>query len=158
MKHWLFILTALLLLSFTGKKELINVKSFGWLEGSWGMKTKRGTITEAWKITHDSLMVGNSKMINLNGEERILENLELVFSGGQYYYVSAVNGQNGGEQVKFTITSYNEKSFVAENPQHDFPKRITYNLINNDSIHAFIDGGPAMPDKKSNFHYSRIKD
>lgn len=122
------------------------------------MKTKRGTITETWKANNDSSMLGNSKMVSLTGEERVLENLELVFSGGHYYYVSAVNGQNGGEQVSFTITSYSEKNFVAENLQHDFPKRITYNLINKDSIHAFIDGGPAMPDKKSNFHYSRIKD
>lgn len=158
MKHWLSILTALLLLSFTVKNESINVKPFGWLEGNWSMKTKRGTITETWKPNHDSSMLGNSKMINLNGDEKILENLELVFSEGHYYYVSAVNGQNGGEQVRFTITSYNEKSFVAENPQHDFPKRITYNLVNKDSIHAFIDGGPAMPDKKSDFHYSRIKE
>ena len=43
------------------------------------MKTKRGTITERWKANHDSSMLGNSKMINLNGDEKILEKLELFF-------------------------------------------------------------------------------
>lgn len=158
MKHWLSILTALLFFSFTVKNELFNVKPFGWLEGSWSMKTKRGTITEIWKANHDSSMLGNSKIVSLTGEERGLENLELAFTNGNYYYISRVNGQNDGEAVKFKITSYTKKGFVAENPEHDFPKRITYNLINEDSIHAFIDGGPAMPEKKSGFNYSRLKD
>ena len=156
MKQIFFAVVICLFFSFTFKKEDNTVNPFSWLEGSWSMKAKRGTITESWKANHDSSMLGSSKMISLTGGETVLENLELAFTGGNYYYISRVNGQNDGKAVKFKLTSCNEKEFVAENPEHDFPKRITYQLINKDSIHAFIDGGPAMPDKKSDFHYSRI--
>lgn len=158
MKYFLSIATTVLLLSFCIKEKVLNVKVFSWLEGSWVMKTKRGAIIESWKAGNENLMQGNSKMVNATGEDRVMETLELIYGDGNYYYVSAVIGQNNGQTVKFKISSYNEKNFVAENPEHDFPKRITYNLINKDSIHAFIDGGPSMPDKKSDFNYSRVKE
>ena len=158
MKYFLSIAIAALLLSFVIKEKESGVKIFSWLEGSWTMKTKRGAIIESWKTGNENLMQGNSKMVNASGDEKIMENLELIYAEGNYYYISAVNGQNNGQSIKFKLSSYNEKGFVAENPEHDFPKRIAYNLINKDSIHAFIDGGPSMPDKKSDFYYSRVKE
>ena len=130
---------------------------FSWMEGSWTMKTKRGAIMESWHTKNDNTMMGESLMVSTTGQSKVTENLELVFEQGTYYYVSAVNGQNNGKAVRFKITSHWEKGFVAENPEHDFPKRITYTLITTDSIHAFIDGGLLMPDKKSDFYYSRYK-
>lgn len=153
----LLVTACLLVLQSIAGKEDRNIQPFQWLEGSWSMKVKRGTITESWKMNGDQSLAGNSKMTSLSGEERVLENLELVFSEGTYYYVSTVNGQNDNKAVRFKITSYSEKGFVAENPEHDFPRRITYRRITDDSVHAFIDGGPQLPDKKSDFYYSRIK-
>lgn len=156
MKNALFAIVVVLFLSFTVNKEK-NVSPFRWLEGSWTMKVKRGMITETWQANNDSSLLGISKMITLAGDERVMENLELMYTAGNFYYVSTVCGQNNNQPVSFVITSYSEKSFVAENPEHDFPRRIGYTLVNKDSIHAFIDGGPAMPDKKSDFYYSRTK-
>ncbi len=154
MKRLFVVMIALFLLSFTCSQDG-TIKQFSWLEGGWTMKTKRGAIIEWWQTKNDSLMTGSSKMAGLNGDEKMLETLELIFTSGSYYYVSRVSGQNNGEAVWFKITSYSEKGFVAENPEHDFPKRITYDLVNKDSIHAFIDGGPALPGKKSDFYYTR---
>jgi hypothetical protein len=45
--------------------------------------------------------------------------------------------------VKFKLTSHDGKSFVAENPQHDFPKLIRYKFIkkdDNDVLDAAIEG------------------
>lgn len=156
MKQLHFVMPVLMLaLLFVNAEK--NVEPFRWLEGTWSMKMKRGTIIETWQKVNDSSLVGSSKMSALSGDERVLENLELVYTSGIYYYVSAVNGQNNNQPVRFRITSYSEGGFVAENPEHDFPKRITYQLINKDSVHAFIDGGPQQPEKKSDFYYSRTK-
>lgn len=156
MKNALFAIAMALFLSFIVNKEK-NVSPFRWLEGSWTMKVKRGTITETWQANNDSSLLGNSKMKTLAGEERIMENLELIYTAGNYYYVSTVSGQNNNQPVSFLITSHSEKSFVAENPEHDFPRRVSYTLVNKDSIHAFIDGGPQQPEKKSDFYYTRTK-
>ena len=149
----------LLLLSVAFIKKPGNkMEKFDWLKGSWTMKMKRGTIMESWHPYNDSMMLGESIMVSLTGQSNVLENLKLSYQSGTYYYISKVKGQNNEQEVKFRITSHSENGFVAENPEHDFPKRITYQLVNKDSIHAFIDGGPSMPDKKSDFYFSRMKD
>ena len=133
------------------------MQSFRWMLGSWKMETKRGAIMETWIHVNDSTMAGESFMVKLTGGTVQLENVQLLYRNEEYFYIPVAKGQNNEQPVSFRITSHNETGFVAENPEHDFPKRITYELVNKDSVHAFIDGGPAMPDKKSDFYYSRIK-
>jgi hypothetical protein len=156
-KFFLLSIIAFSLLAFTGNSEN-KMQSFKWLEGSWVMKKKNGgAIMESWFPHNDSTLIGESMSFSVTGHSKVLENLELAYKSGAYYYISKVNGQNNNQEVSFKITSFSEKGFVAEKPDHDFPKRITYHLINKDSIHAFIDGGPAMADKRSDFYYSRYK-
>ena len=159
MRNIFFVLAfAIIAMSFLKKQPETKVDSFKWMLGSWTMKKKNGsTIMEGWDKINDSTLGGESLNISMTGQSKVLENLTLAYRNGTYYYFSQVTGQNNGESVKFKITSHSENGFVAENPEHDFPKRITYNLINKDSIHAFIDGGPSQPDKKSDFYYSRYK-
>ena len=135
-----------------------QMNSFNWLQGSWQMQTRRGIITEKWAVANDSTLAGESKMTRADGTEIPLEKIELAFRKGNYYYIPTVRNQNGQQAVEFKITSHSETGFVAENPQHDFPKRITYTLVNKDSIHAMIDDGAAAPVKKSDYYYSRKKD
>jgi hypothetical protein len=133
-----------------------NVSQFNWLFGSWAMKETDGIVTEQWKPVNDSLMEGSSDFIK--GDSTIpFEKIKLLRREENFYYAAQAAGQNDGQPVEFKLTSFSDTGFVAENPQHDFPKRITYRLVNQDSIHAFVDGGPAMPEKKSDFYYSRNK-
>jgi hypothetical protein len=138
---------------FTANK----IQSFNWLIGSWKMNTKRGTIHEKWNAFNDSTLSGESSIKRSTGETVLQEKLELAFRGKDYFYIPTTQGQNNRLPVLFRITSYSEKGFVAENPEHDFPKRIIYNRVNSDSIHAYIDGGTDQPDKRADFYYSRIK-
>lgn len=155
---FLIMIIAFSLLAFTKKNNGNKMQTFKWMEGSWVMKKKNGgSIMESWFPATDSLMVGESMSFSTTGQAKILENLKLAYQSGTYYYISRVPGQNNNQEVAFTITSHSGKGFVAEKPDHDFPKRITYQLITKDSIHAFIDGGPSLPDKKSDFYYSRYK-
>ena len=101
-------------------------------------------------------MQGKSVFVKNETDSTVLENIMLTYRDNKYYYIPTAKGQNDNKPVSFEITFFNEKGFVAENPEHDFPKRITYQLINTDSIHAFIDGGAAMPEKKGDFYFSRI--
>ena len=142
---------------FEKKHTSTKLDSIKWVIGSWITKTKQGTIIESWSIKNDSSYLGKSVLVKAHGGPDILENLELVSRNRELFYLSRVNGQNNNQQLKFKITFFNDSKFVAEKPDHDFPKRITYSLINKDSIHAYIDGGPAMPEKKSDFYFSRYK-
>lgn len=133
------------------------ISEFNWLNGSWKMNTKKGVIIESWIAFDDSTMHGKSIMVK-NGIDSVqLETIALMYRNSNYYFIPTAEGQNNNKAIAFKITSFDENSFVAENPEHDFPKRIVYRKINSDSIHAFIDGGSSMPEKKSDFYYSRIK-
>lgn len=131
--------------------------SFQWMAGSWKMETKRGMIMETWISSNDSTLAGESIRVNLTGGTDLLEKIQLVYRNHAYYYIPVAQGQNKNKPVSFKITKFTDTGFVAENPEHDFPKRITYQLENRDSLHAVIDGGPLQPEKKSDFYYSRIK-
>jgi hypothetical protein len=120
------------------------------------MKEKEGIVTEDWKLVNDSLMEGSSDFIK--GDSTIpFEKIKLFIRSDDFYYEAKAVGQNNEQPVEFKLTSFSDTGFVAENPMHDFPKRITYRLVNKDSIHAFVDGGAALPDKRSDFYYRKEK-
>ncbi len=152
-----FMLLVISICFSAGEMHASKLESFNWLLGSWQMQKKSGILTESWKQSNDSTFEGNSYLIKTTGEKMLLENVQLVNRGQQFFYIPTTANQNNQQPVSFTITSHNNESFTAENPQHDFPKRIIYTLINKDSLHAVIDGGPGMPQKKSTFYYSRQK-
>lgn len=152
----LFVFTLVGFISIADKKHN-ELDKFKWMDGNWKMSTKRGTIIEFWKTMNDSTKQGESRFIKNEMDTTLLETISLVYRKQEYFYIPVAKGQNNNDAVPFTITTFSENGFVAENPEHDFPKRITYQLVNQDSIHAYIDGGPSMPEKKSNFYYSRIK-
>lgn len=136
--------------------KLKTVNQFSWLNGHWSMPTGDGTVTEEWKTINDSLMEGKSDFVK--GDSVIpFETIRIFRRGVDFYYEAKAAGQNNEQPVEFKLSSFSDSGFVAENPDHDFPRRITYRLINKDSIHAFVDGGPQQPDKKSDFYYSRAK-
>lgn len=153
------ILFSALLLSGCGDKkkgiqETVNL--FNWLNGDWVMKEGDGIVSEQWKNINDSLMEGSSDLIKADSVIPF-EKIRLFRRNNEFYYEAKAAGQNNEQPVEFRLTSISDTGFVGENPQHDFPKRITYKLVNKDSIHAFVDGGPQQTDKKSDFYYSRNK-
>jgi hypothetical protein len=160
MKLILFAFASTLFLFACVERKHSNSKTvnlFSWLNGNWSMTTDDGTVTEEWKTINDSLMEGKSDFVKADSVIPF-EKIRLFRRDTSFFYEAKAAGQNNEQPVEFKLSSFTDSGFIAENPQHDFPKRITYRLVNKDSIHAFVDAGPSMPDKKSDFYYSRKKD
>ena len=145
-----------LLSAFIEKKDENKMQSFKWLIGSWTMNTNRGAIMETWIQLNDSTISGESIFIKITGGTEQREKLRFIYSNKEYFYCVTFLGQNNNEEIKFRITSFADSSFVSENLQHDFPRRIIYKLTNKDTIHAVVDDGE-IPKKKFDFFYSRYK-
>jgi hypothetical protein len=139
------------------KNPADKLKSFRWLIGSWAMQTKDGVIAEKWKAGNDSILTGKSALIKNDTTIIPSENLEFAYRDNNYYYIVTWLQRSNQQPVAFIITSFSDTGFVAENQQHQFPKRIIYQLINNDTIHAWIDAGPEKPEKRADFYYARKK-
>jgi hypothetical protein len=118
---------------------------FEWLVGKWKVKDK--PVFEIWKKGNDEqTLLGVSFRIQ-GADTVITERISLTFSEGYYHYIPAV--AENKEPVDFTITSYDEKSFIAVNPLHDFPKLIRYTIVRKvegDFLEAAIEGnGKVIP-------------
>ncbi len=127
------------------------------LEGSWKTETSRGAIYEEWKKESATLMKGKSYKLK-DADTLLLENISLRRNGKDVFYIPVTINQNNQKPVKFKMASSVNNKFVFENPAHDYPKRIVYEIVNADSVHAFIDDGNDASGKRMHFYYSRIKE
>jgi hypothetical protein len=153
MKKTIAVVLSICLVAFTNKNNFTELHIF---EGSWQMKTAKSTIGEIWTKTNDHVLT--SKAYYINGTDSIVyENVVLSKVGNDIFYTVTAANENNAQPVAFKLTSALNKKFVFENPTHDFPKRIVYEFINQDSIHAFIDDGKEASAKRSDFNFKRIK-
>ena len=135
-----------------------KMESFKWLIGSWSMSNKSEVIMETWVPMSDTSFEGESTKYNKRTTETVpLEKIRLVCRNNEYFYIPVAQGQNKNQPTEFKITSFNKKGFTAENPAHDFPKRISYVLTRKDSLHAFVDGDPSKSTKRLDYYYARVK-
>lgn len=139
MQKLLFIFS--LLAGFTSAAQQSD--PFSWLIGQWN-RTGMSPGKEAREIWNVENGVLKGMGISLkNGDTTFVEKLSIRQIDGQYYYIADV--PQNPEPVKFKITEMRSGFFLAENPEHDFPKAIRYEL-NNDRLEAEISGnGQVIP-------------
>ena len=155
MKNQLLLIISLTLLFAFAPMQNDNKNTFkklSGLEGTWAMPTKRGTIIiEEWKKVDDNYL--QSRGMIIKGTDTIItERVALRNTEAGIFYTSTVDDQNNKQPVPFKLSSENKNAFVFENAEHDFPKRIVYELISADSLHAYVDGGVKEPNKRQGFY------
>lgn len=106
-----------------------------WLAGCWQSRGNRQTL-EMWMPPAGGLMLGASRTM-IGGVVREYEQLVIKAENGTLVYTATPSGQ---QTASFTATSVTDTSFVVENPQHDFPQRISYRRLGADSLIAQIEG------------------
>jgi 2-iminobutanoate/2-iminopropanoate deaminase len=125
------------------------------LTGTWTMINKKGNLMgETWKKKNDYSMIGKSYMVK-GADTTILETVDLLQDGTDMFYIPVAFGQNDDKPVRFKLTSCTGTVYTFENPAHDFPKRIVYNFISNNELHAYIDDG--SENKRQHYHYKKQK-
>lgn len=108
-----------------------------WLTGNWQKRSAKGVLTETWQKKDDSTMVGQSYFI-AGTDTLSFENVTLEQRNGKVSYVPVVKDQNNGQAVYFTLTHSTDSSLVFENMEHDFPQKISYTWLANDSLVAEV--------------------
>jgi hypothetical protein len=127
-----------------------------WLVGKWQNNTPKGVLSEVWRVKNDSTYAGRSSFVV--GKDTVSsETVELALRGGKLLYIPTVKNQNGGQSVTFTEKTVTDFEMVFENPEHDFPQRITYTHMSGDSLVAVISGMADGREKSVKFPMQRIK-
>ena len=153
-KTLIAIIAMLSLSAFINSDSGKTFKKLYALQGTWKMITKRGTIIcEEWKKVDNNYLQNRGYIIKGN-DTIVTERVALTNTKEGILYTSTVEDQNNKQPVAFKMTGSENNTYVFENPEHDFPKRIVYKLVTADSLHAYVDDGTETG-KKQNFYYKR---
>lgn len=120
MGRFLLILIGLICLQCRTSPE----ERFMWLIGTWKLEGREAY--ETWRIAEQSpALIGKAFRIQA-GDTVVTETITLDYFDGSFHFIPDVAGDQG--PIDFVITTTEGDSFIAENPQHDFPKVIQYSL------------------------------
>lgn len=132
---------AMLCYSLTAAAQ-VNPDNFNYLYrlvGVWSMRTPQSVITEQWERVNDSTLQGRTWRI-IGKDSSLQETMQLVRSRDAIYYIPTIRDQNNGQPVSFKLRVLKLVGFIAENPAHDFPKKITYRWKDEDHLDAKVEG------------------
>ncbi len=114
-----------------------------WLASSWvGTRGSSGTtsIEERWSPPLGGAMLGVSRTVS-RGKMSEFEYLRIIERDGGLVYVAQ---PGGGSPTEFVLTELSKTRAAFDNPRHDYPKRIVYELSADGGLTAtigFIKGG-----------------
>ena len=130
-------LVALIFVFLSLSEAKAQLHDFTWLIGRWKLGDEN--TYEVWKQADDGLV---GEAFEIRGRDTIItEVVSLKFHNNAYHYIPDIAGDQPA--IDFLITSSDDTGFVAENPVHDFPKKIIYQYITLDKeerINAVIEG------------------
>lgn len=120
-----------------------TIGDLAWLAGDWvGTRGTSGTTTieERWGPPLGGSMLGVSRTVS-RGTMSAFEYLRVVEREGGLIYIAQ---PNGGAATEFVLSEFTATRAVFDNPRHDYPKRIVYELTPEGGLSAtigFMKGG-----------------
>jgi len=144
-----FIMSSCLLANGQSNSEFAH-----WLASTW--KNTAFNHTETWKQEGNTLQ-GHG--LAMEGNDTLFyERLEINLDVNPMVYTSWVKGQNNGSGIKFKLTEATDTSWLFENPQHDFPKKIQYTKIGEAIMYARVSGHENKMPREEHFYFIRKED
>ena len=138
MKGCFGILVFLLLVFSSGTVISQEVPFPDFLAGLWQVEGRQ--TFEDWEIVDSGHLKGIGYELK-NGMRKDLEILALGYKAGVLTYTAIVAGQNEGKAIDFPLASYHDRTYIFENPDHDFPQKISYRLAALDTLKVRVSGG-----------------
>lgn len=136
--------------SFAAEKP--RVSKLGWMSGCWEARSTRRLVEEQWMVPRGGLTLGMSRTVR--GDTLVeYEVLRMEEHGDSLFYIANPVRQS---QAMFLATSSTDSSAVFENPNHDFPKKISYLLVGSDSLIARVEGELSGKNRALEFRYLRV--
>jgi hypothetical protein len=112
------------------------IGDLAWLAGAWvGTRSSGSSIEERWTPPLGGAMLAVSRTVNTSGKMNAFEYLRIVErDGGLVYFAQP----GGAKATEFVLTELGDKRAVFENPRHDYPNRIVYELSAEGGLSATI--------------------
>jgi len=119
-----------------------SIADLGWLAGDWvGKRSSGSSIEERWSPPLGGTMLAVSRSVNASGKLVGFEYLRIIEREGGLVYIAQPGGKTATE---FVLTEHTASRAVFDNPRHDYPKRIVYELSSEGVLSAttgYMKGG-----------------
>ena len=131
------------------------VDRLGWLAGSWRLE-KGGRVTdEQWMVPGAGVMLGMERTL-IRGrfvEQQFLQIRE--GPGGDVFYMAQSSGR---KETVYHLTANADNTAVFENPEEEYPRKITYTLQGDGTLLLVFEGVETDgQDKRTEFLYQPFK-
>jgi len=128
---WLAFLTAVIELGAHTASDDLHLSNLSWIAGCWSHDN--GRTTETWVETSGNLLFGHAVTMH-EGRVIAFEDLRIEMTAQGISYTAS---PNGNKPVTFYSVIIGANLIVFENPDHDFPQRISYQR-NEDTLFASV--------------------
>ncbi|HLO98543.1 MAG TPA: DUF6265 family protein, partial [Fimbriimonas sp.] len=118
------------------------IADLSWIAGAWvGARPSGTTFEERWSQPKGGAMLATSRTVNTSGKMVAFEFLRIVEKDGGLVYIAQ---PGGAAPTEFVMTEFSSTRAVFDNPRHDYPKRIVYELTADGGLTAttgYMKGG-----------------
>jgi hypothetical protein len=132
-----------------------TIGDLSWLAGAWvGKRSSGSSIEERWSPPRGGAMLAVSRTVNTSGKMNAFEYLRIVERDGGLVYIAQPGGAKATEFVLTElVTEKGSRRAVFDNPRHDYPKRIRYELSSEGVLSATV--GYAKGGTPGRFEFKR---
>lgn len=124
-----------------------------WLSGSWSMEGDGRTVEEFWTPVSNGRMTGYGKTM-LKGKVTERESMSIEKGpAGVLVFKAKPERQSA---ATFTLVTADDRSLTFADMKHDFPQRIVYRRLSEDSLYAAIEGTVNGKNRLIEFRYRRV--
>ncbi len=149
-KFFLFLLTVIVIAGCAVEKDIQKIH---WLQGEWQSIGQDGMLVENWTVNKDNSLTGHNYTLEL-GDTTFSEQVEIGSKNENIYFSVLV--YKSTVPVNFKLIELSDTEMVFEDSLHDFPQRIVYKLVSNDSLYARIEGIVDGKKASEEFFYKKV--
>ena len=115
----------------------VTIDRLAWLSGCWASDEDRAGSEEHWMQPSGGTMLGMNRTVRY-GETVAFEFIRIYENEGKSLTLMASPSQQAS--ASFQLSSIGPGEVVFENPDHNFPQRIIYRLVEPDRLLGRIEG------------------
>jgi hypothetical protein len=143
----------LLGLLVAGPAQAQTVDQVAWLAGCWASERGEAGSGEQWMAPAGGTMFGVGR--TLRGGRTVEHEFMQIRAGadGKLVFIALPSGQR---ETSFALATIGEREVAFENPQHDFPTRVSYRLQPDERLVARIEGQRDGKPRGIDFSFKRI--
>ena len=111
-----------------------SIEQIEWILGTWQSEKLGRSTSETWIQVSDNTFEGIGSSQTASG--KFVETLRIVKMAEQVFYIAKTPGNLF--PVAFELKECRDNRAVFENVKHDFPQKLDYQLVSNDTLKIVV--------------------